>query len=436
MSHTAIAAALALPAEVSAGERLAAFSLASFADRDGRARPGTPAAAARAGVARSAYLEARGRLVQRGLVMVAAEATGRGRASTLALPFVSDGPWWEGEINAELFEAVLGYSSSRGSARLLIAALAALADSDGVVTRVTTEGLCAAAGISDRTYRRVCGPLLAAGEVVVDASPGGRGRVNRWEVRDPRAAGSGVAAAAAGTRRRAVPPAGARPLLATVVGSGGEPVLSAKPCQDRTVSARKHPAMSGVSSANPGQDRTVLPETPARTPAETPAPNARAGREPQNPRTSPPCPPVGGTGHDSLVVEESFVTGRGRRRTRRVAVDLAAIRASLALPEPTDRIAWERTRMLLAATVGESTFEIWLAPLELIAVDSAGAVLIAAPDATANWIRGRFGHLLSQCGEQAGCAVRLANPAERAAASRLAATPDFDIHEQPREASG
>ena len=40
MSRHAIAAALARE-DLSCGERLVAFSLASFADRDNRARPGT-----------------------------------------------------------------------------------------------------------------------------------------------------------------------------------------------------------------------------------------------------------------------------------------------------------------------------------------------------------------------------------------------------------
>jgi hypothetical protein len=60
MSHAAIAAVLRLEG-VSAGERLAAFSLASFANREHRAWPGTPVAAARAGLSRSQYLAARGR---------------------------------------------------------------------------------------------------------------------------------------------------------------------------------------------------------------------------------------------------------------------------------------------------------------------------------------------------------------------------------------
>jgi hypothetical protein len=151
--------------------------------------------------------------VRRGLLVVELAAKGRGKASTLALPFAAEGPWWDGDINAELFEAVLGYSRAQGSARLLVAALAALSDERGVVAEVTTEQLCAAAGVSDRTYRRMHGPLLASGEVVAHSSTGGRGNTNRWEIPDPRAA---TAAAALRSRRRVAPPAGVRPLIATV----------------------------------------------------------------------------------------------------------------------------------------------------------------------------------------------------------------------------
>jgi hypothetical protein len=69
VSRQAIAAALARE-DLSAGERLVASSLASFADREARAWPGAPAAAARAGLRRSRYLEAREQLVRRGLVIV------------------------------------------------------------------------------------------------------------------------------------------------------------------------------------------------------------------------------------------------------------------------------------------------------------------------------------------------------------------------------
>jgi hypothetical protein len=117
VSRAAIAAALARD-DLAAGERLVAFSLASFADRDARTLVGTPVAAGRAGLKRSWFLEARELLERRGLVVVERAATGRGRASTLWLPFAETGPWWDGDINAGLFETVLSYSRAGGAARL------------------------------------------------------------------------------------------------------------------------------------------------------------------------------------------------------------------------------------------------------------------------------------------------------------------------------
>jgi len=80
VSYDAIAAALALDASVSAGERLVVFSLASFANREHRAWPGTRLAAARAGLSRSSYLAARDSLAHRGLLSVEDPGTGRGNS--------------------------------------------------------------------------------------------------------------------------------------------------------------------------------------------------------------------------------------------------------------------------------------------------------------------------------------------------------------------
>lgn len=143
MSHAAIAAVLARD-DLSAGERLVAWSLASFANREQRAWPGIPAAAARAGLSRSRYLELRDRLVRRGLLEIETQGVGRGHASTVKLLFAKSGPWQEDEVNAELLEAVLGYSRTRGPARLLLAALAALADENGN-EGPTADELCRAA---------------------------------------------------------------------------------------------------------------------------------------------------------------------------------------------------------------------------------------------------------------------------------------------------
>jgi hypothetical protein len=408
-------------------------------------------------LARSRFLEARDRLVRRGLVAIQDAASGRGRASTVALPFAEIGPWWDGDINAELFEAVLGYSSSRGPARLLLAVIAALADEHGLVKGITTEQLCAAAGVADRTYRRARTTLLASGEVILRGGSGGRGNMNCWEIPNPRTRLGGTPPARG---RRVPPPAGARPLMATVgVSVAGErqhveavpaevaadahgqaargvkggkdrtvstrkgPVLTgvseAKGGQDRTLPGQNRPALTGVSAIKGGQDRTLSRETPAQTPAETPAPT-RAGREPQNPRTTdPPSPPDGGSGADRVLVEQTYVTERGRTRRRSVAVDLGAVRARLRAAGEADRAAWERARAVLLDAVGQSMFEIWLAPLELIALDLEGTLVVSAPRETVGWVARRFGRILDSAAHQAGCQLRLADELERRAAESL-----------------
>jgi hypothetical protein len=204
MSREAIAAVLARD-DLASGERLVALSLASVGGRDNRAWPGAPAAAARAGLRRSRYQEARDQLVRRGLVDVDVRATGRRRASTVSLVFANQGPWWEGEINVELLEAVLRYSQATGPARLLLATLAAIADESGTVQDLATADLCAAAGITDKTYRQARRTLVSSGQIgLVSSGVGGRGNTNVWVVPDPRlregcgAGASGYADGAAG----------------------------------------------------------------------------------------------------------------------------------------------------------------------------------------------------------------------------------------------
>ena len=213
VSRQAIAAVIARE-DLSSGERLVAFSLASFADRGNCARAGTLAAAGRAGLGRSRFLEARDGLVHLGLLVVERAATGRGRASTLALPFADAGPWWEGDINAELFEAVLGYSRAQGPARLLVAAMAALADERGLIERLTPSscasrpgswtarmggsgGRCSPRGSWCFAARRAAGGTPTAGRFPTPGRAGppsaGRGGVwrrrrgcVRWLPRSPR----------------------------------------------------------------------------------------------------------------------------------------------------------------------------------------------------------------------------------------------------------
>ena len=212
MSREAIAAALARE-DLSCGERLVAFSLASFADRENRARPGTPAAAGRAGLARSRFLEARDRLVRRGLVVVEDVASGRGRASTVALLFAERGRGGRARSTRSCSRRSSATAALAGPPGCCSPSMAALADEQGVVEGVTTERLCAAAGVADRTYRRARATLLASGEVVLRSGSGGRGNTNCWEIPDPRTHRDATQPAQG---RRVPPPAGARPLMATV----------------------------------------------------------------------------------------------------------------------------------------------------------------------------------------------------------------------------
>ncbi len=411
MSHVAIAAALALE-DVSAGERLVAFSLASFANREHHAWPGTRIATVRAGLSRSRYLAARESLQSRGLVVVEESRGGRGNSPIVTLLFAQTGPWFEGEINAELFEITLGYSRARGSARLLLATLAAVADEQLEVSGFATDEIQAAAGMADTTYRRARTALLASGELVLDAAGGGRARTNRWLLRNPREMDAEPALA---TRTRVAPSGPNRPLIGTAKNPGAvRSVGDAAAAAPRAVA--KGPGSSGVSGGvsglNPARSRTVSSETPPQTPSETPPPNARAGREPQNPRTIPPSPPGGGSLAGSVTIVEDYVTDRGRKRQRPVVVDLDEIRSHFREPDDGAQADWERIRSELRRAVGDSTFEIWLDQLELRATDQTGSLLVSSAPATGAWVAKRFGGLLEQVARPLGRQLRLATDRE------------------------
>jgi len=107
-----------------------------------------------------------------------------------------------------------------------------------------------------------------------------------------------------------------------------------------------------------------------------------------------------------VVVQETYVTERGRERRRSVRIDLGAVRHNLGLPSPEDRDDWQSIRTLLRETVGESTFEIWLDPLELIAIGNSGALLVAGPAETLTWVRERYGQLLAGSAQRVGRVLR------------------------------
>jgi chromosomal replication initiator protein len=66
--------------------------------------------------------------------------------------------------------------------------------------------------------------------------------------------------------------------------------------------------------------------------------------------------------------------------------------------EPTG--AWRELRAQLRRAVGDSTFEIWLAALELRSFQD-GKVLVDAPPATYDWVSKRFGRVLSNATKRA-----------------------------------
>ena len=327
--------------------------------------------------------------------------------------------------------------------------MAALADDEGLVRDVATEQLCAAAGVADRTYRRARSALLAGGELELVSGMGGRGNTNVWSVRDPRRSGDALRALLAtdGAAGRRAPPDGGRLIRARRrCGAASTPDAS-KGGQDRTVSAGKCPILTGVTEAKGGHDRTVSPgkcpdltgvwrqravrigpfsilrrrkprQKPRRKPRQKPRHPTRArGRNPRTPgpRNTPPTPLPGGVRPTRSSIEEAYVTARGRKRHRHVRVDLDAVRRGLGLPVLADRDAWERIRAGLRDSVGDSSFEIWLDPLELIAVDSTGALVISAPAATCSWLRSRYAGVLRRCAEREGRELRIADEPERRA---------------------
>jgi len=428
MSHVAIAAALALE-DVSAGERLAAFSLASYANREHRAWPGTAVAAVRAGLSRSQYLAARDSLEKRDLVAIEESGGGRGNSPVIALAFAQTGPWLEGQINAPLFEAVLARSRSKGSAKLLLGALAALADDELAVADRTTEEIRSATGMADSTYRRARAALLASGQLVLETAGGGRAKTNQWVLRDPRGADPLTA------RTRVAPSTTARPLIATTKPPAGV-AASADTVAEESAEPGTGPELSGVyggvSELNPAQSRTVSPQTPSQTPPETPPPNVRAGREPQNLRTCPPSPPDGGSRASLVTIVEDYVTDRGRRRQRTVSVDLATVRAEFAEPKPEDLADWQQVRSELQHSVSESVFELWLEPVELVAADSAGCLLLACPSDTRSWVAERFGHLLERAGRSVSRQLKVATDREVQLLAALAGAATFEPAASPR----
>ncbi len=72
----------------------------------------------------------------------------------------------------------------------------------------------------------------------------------------------------------------------------------------------------------------------------------------------------------------------------------------MALPAQSQPLpAWRTIRTELRNQVGDSTYEIWLAPIELKGWDGE-LLLLEAPAATRDWVSDRFGRVLERCARQ------------------------------------
>jgi chromosomal replication initiator protein len=81
----------------------------------------------------------------------------------------------------------------------------------------------------------------------------------------------------------------------------------------------------------------------------------------------------------------------------------------LALPDNLEpAAAWEAIRAELRRKLGESTYEIWIAPVEARTFEGT-VLLLAAPQATRVWLAERFGRILESCAKAVlGAEVRVA----------------------------
>jgi hypothetical protein len=435
MSHAGIAAVLALE-DLTTGERLSALSLASYANRDQRAWPGNKLAALRAGLSVSQYLNARGRLQNQGVIAIEPSGGGRGNATVVTVICGRSGPWIEREVNAQRLERVLASSNARGAARLLLAVLAAVSDGEGVVEALSTDSLCALAGLSDSGYRRARSAILATDEISLADAGGGRGRTNRWLL--------GAYPDDGPSRRVPTPrqlPAATRPLMAiattpeTVTADWSQTEVQDAcdvPAQDEAPTT-KGPALTGVFRSispiltgvsptkgpirtgvwpNPVPDRTDSGQTPPQTPSQTPSPYVRAGRESQNPQT-PPQPPSPGGHTPVLEIQASFLTSSGRRRTRVETVPLSDARRQLRPLGPEDRLAWQAITHELAHRLGSSTTAIWFADVSPAAVEPDGCLLLSCPTSARSWITTRYARVLAAIADTVGRPFRLMTDREQ-----------------------
>ena len=326
MSVTAIAAALAREG-LSAGERLVAFSLASFADRENRAWPGAPAAAARAGLSRAVTCKP----------AISSCAAASSSSKTLRLVGACEHAQIAVRGSRPVVRARDQRAAVRGGARVQPRArprAAALGDDGCARERGPRCG-----GSHDRAAVQRCG----AGRQELPARAAGAARVRRARAAqrcrrarkhkplgDPRpAAARGEASRPAARRDRPRRARGRsfraghqrRPAGAASDASSRrarDPTAGHdQPLVPRCRRPANRPVLEPGVSGEGGQDQNFSADRGEKTPAgakprQKPRHPTRA-RE-RNPRTpepknTPPTPLKGGARRDSITIEETYTTG-------------------------------------------------------------------------------------------------------------------------------
>jgi chromosomal replication initiator protein len=92
-------------------------------------------------------------------------------------------------------------------------------------------------------------------------------------------------------------------------------------------------------------------------------------------------------------------------------------------------VAWREIRAELRRVVGDSTYEIWLAPLEFRSLHD-GLLLLGAPASTQSWVSKRFGRVLQTCAQATlGPGGRVAFDTANAGSGRgRSATPSHHVN--------
>jgi chromosomal replication initiator protein len=86
--------------------------------------------------------------------------------------------------------------------------------------------------------------------------------------------------------------------------------------------------------------------------------------------------------------------------------------------------AWQTIRAELKRLLGETKYDLWIAPIELRGWDGE-LLLLQAPAATQGWVSDRFGRVLELCARQIlGSSTRVAFDAPNTGATRTAQTPE------------